>query len=275
MRGRKHTRRTSKMLTRFADVDPINAEPAIDDYIHCKLVTLEQSIKSLTNLVDKIIIHASTAKSITENISQEDGLTHDEAAAIYLYSMETGSRSLYRLLNDVLRKNNAQKLKLWFLYLKLLHTALNKLPSVQERVWRGIPKNVSASYTQGRRIIWKSVSSCSTDAGAVQAFLNQKAQNTLFSIDCKNGKIISKYSAFSEEQELILMPGTLLRVKNKPFEMNGLHLVDLEELPNPNIIKKYSVLPKIKRDLSSASSSQNKKSKYPDRESFQSKSNLV
>lgn len=39
----------SKMHSRFADVDPIDAEPAIDDYIYCKLVTLEEFIKSLIN----------------------------------------------------------------------------------------------------------------------------------------------------------------------------------------------------------------------------------
>ena len=88
------------MLTRFADVDPIDAEPAIDDYIFCKLVSLEESIQSLTKIVDQILIHTTTAKEMTGNISLEDGLTHDEAAAIYLYSMETGARSLYRVLNN-------------------------------------------------------------------------------------------------------------------------------------------------------------------------------
>lgn len=271
------------MFTRFADVDPIGDEPAIDDYIHCKLVTLEQSIKSLINFVDKIIIHTGTAKRVTKRIFLEHGLTHEEAAAIYLYSMETGLRSLYRVLNAVLRKNNAQELKPWFLYLKLLHTALNKLPSVQGQVWRGIPKNMSAHYTLERQIVWKSISSCSKDAGAVQTFLNKKEQNTLFSITCKNGKIISKYSAFPKEQEVILMPGALLRVKNNPFEMNGLHIVDLEELSNPNVTRKYNVLPQIRREASTASSStinhssstENKKCKYLDHESLQSSSTLV
>ena len=177
------------MLARFTDVDFLDGEPAIDDYIYSRLVSLEKSAKPLTNLVDGIDIHANTAKHITRTIPLEHDLTHDEAAAIYLYSMQTGLRSLYRV-----------------------HTALNKLPSIRKQVWRGVSKNVSAGYTQGMCFTWKSFLSCSTDAGVVKGFLKNEGHNTLFSIACKNGKIISKYSAFKNEPEVILMPGTRFQV---------------------------------------------------------------
>jgi len=90
------------METRFTDVDSVSSQSAINDYIFSELVSLEKAIQPISFLVDKINIHAATAKSATENISSEDELTHDEAAAVYLYSMETGPRSLYRVMNVAL-----------------------------------------------------------------------------------------------------------------------------------------------------------------------------
>jgi hypothetical protein len=236
------------MGTRFADVDSIKTQSGINDYIFSELVSLEKAIQPLAFLVDKINVHAATAKSATKDISSsEDELTHDEAAAIYLYSMETGARSLYRVMNFALRENILSRLKSWFLYLKLIHTALNKLPSQQVQVWRGFAKDVSASYRKGMRIVWSSMSSCSNDADVVKNFLDKKAHSTLFLIECKNGKSIAKYSYFPSENEVILMPGAQLKVVNNSFEFNGLHLVHLAELPNPNVQRKYSVLPAIKK----------------------------
>jgi hypothetical protein len=146
--------------------------------------------------------------------------------------------------------------------MKLIHTALNKLPSQQVKLWRGVGKDVSTGYLKGMCMTWSSISSCSNDAGVVESFLDKKSHSTLFSIDCKNGKSIAKYSAYQHEYEIILMPGTRLKVINKPFEYNGLHLVDLEELPNPNVLRKYSILPGIKKVESPSSPSPRDRKKY-------------
>jgi hypothetical protein len=226
------------MEARLADIDSINTQTAINDYIFSELVPLEKAIQPLIRIVDKIDIHAATAKRETKNISLENELTHDEAAAIYLYSMETGPRSVYRSINIALRTNASIKLKSWFLYLKLIHTALNKLPSEQVKLWRGVAKDVAKGYTKGMSVTWFIISSCSNDAGVVESFLDKEAHSTLFSIDCKNGKSITSYSAYPHEYEIILMPGTRLKIANKPLEYKGLHIVHLEELPNPNIQRK-------------------------------------
>jgi hypothetical protein len=241
------------MSIRFADIDSINTQLPINDYIFSELVSLEKAVEPLSRIVDKVNIHAAAAKLATQDILLEDGLTHDEAAAVYLYSMETGPRSVYRLVNTALQANILSRLKSWFLYLKLIHTALNKLPSQQVKLWRGIRKDVSTGYLKGMCVTWFSISSCSNDAGVVEKFLDKKAHSTLFSIDCKNGKSIAKYSASQQEYEIILMPGTRLKVINKSFEYNGLHHVGFEELPNPNALRKYSILPGIK-NLESPSS---------------------
>jgi hypothetical protein len=52
----------------------------------------------------------------------------------------------------------------------------------------------------------------------------------VFAIDATNGKDISEFSTFQEEQEVILMPGSRLRVKSKPLDFrNSLFIVHLGE----------------------------------------------
>ena len=234
------------MEVRFTDVDSVNVHTPIDDYLLSELVSLERAIQPLFSHVDQIESHGREAKRATENSSLEDELTHDEAAAIYLYSMDTGPRSVYRMVNTALRANIRNGLQPWFPYLKLIYTALNKLPSHQTKVWRGIANDVSASYWKGRSMVWFSISSCSNDLGVVERFLDKKSRSTLFSVTCKNGKSIVQYSHFPNEYEVVLVPGTRLKVASKPLEYNGLYIVDLEEMQNPNVRRKYAVLPAIK-----------------------------
>lgn len=54
---------------------------------------------------------------------------------------------------------------------------------------------------------------------------------TLFAVDPVNSKNISEYSAFPEEQEVILMPGTCVRSKSKPLNYrNHLLIVHIQEV---------------------------------------------
>ena len=57
-------------------------------------------------------------------------------AAIALYTMEWTPfyESIYHLLNTNLRDENRDALKPWFLYLKLLITALQRLPRPEGRI---------------------------------------------------------------------------------------------------------------------------------------------
>lgn len=250
------------MMTRFADIDSLSSQPPIYDYVFVELVPLEKAILPLINIVGKIKINARKAKLAMEKTNLEYGLTLDEAATLCLYSIQTGANGLYRLMNAALRANVEEKLRPWFRYLKLLHTALNKLPSVQARVWRGVGKSIGTSYRQGMSVVWFSVSSCSKDLGVVKNFLSQEAHSTLFSVTCQNGKSIARYSLFPEECEIILMPGTQLRVSGSPLEHNMLQIVDLEELQNENIWKKYAMLPAIgERNSSSLLDERQKSSK--------------
>ena len=60
-------------------------------------------------------------------------------------------------------------------------------------------------------------------------FLGKDGTRTLFSIDVKAGVDLGAYSAFKEEKEVILLPGTVLRVKSIADLGNELVIVDLEQ----------------------------------------------
>ncbi|CAF1117343.1 unnamed protein product [Adineta steineri] len=206
----------------LSELEEANQSP-IYGYQHLPLLTLEESIEKLIPLVPGITDYVSTAKKQCNRSSSL--LTNDESAAIYLYSM---SISFFSCLNEVLRAERRHTLKPWFFYLKLFITALEKLPSIRKTVWRGIPIDISSNFTDGDVHIWWSVNSCSMNPNIIQPFLGDKG--TLFIIETINGKDITMFSAFPVEQEIVLMPGTRLRVKSSSFNhIDRLFVIPLEE----------------------------------------------
>jgi hypothetical protein len=147
--------------------------------------------------------------------------------------MEWGDTSLYRVLNKALRSENRQALKIWFPYLKLFDTALDKLPTVKEVVWRGVNLDIGKRYTKDQLLKWWSVNSCSSSVTVIKNFLGNDKNSTLFLIEAVNGKKISGYTVYENEDEIILPMGTQFRVKCDALqEPNGSHIVHLIEVDN-------------------------------------------
>lgn len=174
--------------------------------------TLEEAVKSLISIVPNVKEYAYTAMQNCEKDSIP--MTDNESAAIYLYTMQT---AFFRLLNEKLRAEDRNDLKPWFRYLKLFLTALEKLPSKKVTLWRGVEGKVTGAFQGSNPIIWWGVNSCSTDVKAIEQFLANCNSATLFSIEAINGKDISFYSTFPSEKEVILIPGTYIRINSKPL----------------------------------------------------------
>ena len=219
--------------SRFLDV---GKEPKIDlgpieEYEKKPLVSLEEAVvrieKSLFNLDPRV------KTALRNSREPADGLPPNESAAIHLYTMEWPDPhpSLYTVFNQHLRSQERKSLTPWFLYLKLFLTALYKLPSFKGVIWRGVPQNLSDQYKDD--CIWWGVSSCSKSRHVTTNFIGSASERTLFMVECKNGKAINAHSHHPEEDEVILMPGTFLRVMNKSNPVAGLHLVHLQEAPPP------------------------------------------
>ncbi|CAF3971452.1 unnamed protein product [Rotaria sp. Silwood1] len=129
-------------LTKFRYTDLL-AEPIarllspIKGYEAAPLVSLEQAVTSIAIFFDCIEENVWIVKENSKTPS--DGLNQDESVAVHLYTMQFDSDpSFYQLLNLTLRGENSDNFKRWFAYLKLFMTALHKLPSHLQTVWRGV-----------------------------------------------------------------------------------------------------------------------------------------
>jgi hypothetical protein len=217
---------------RFTDIDLGNKHlPACYGYLKWKLLPLEQAVTDLRDFLPEIMRFVEYAKTHCR-FTNGDNLTMDEAAAVYLYTMEMSEdECVYRMLNHALRVEDRSRVRPWFGYLKLLHSAMSKLPNFKGSVWRGVNKDVRQSFKKDQKITWWSISSCSTSVNVISSFLGTVPQSTLFNIECSTGKSIAEYTCFPSEDEVILMPGTTFKVVSKPlYHHGGLHVVHLKEI---------------------------------------------
>ena len=140
-------------------------------------------------------------------------MTDDEAAAIMLYTQQC---CLYPLLNTTLRDHtHHDNLKAFRPYLKLLLTALNKLPLERAKVYRGMNANLHETYSQlqGQMFRWWAFSSTTPKQMKAESFMGSTGDRTLFAIDAI-GVDISAFSAFPSEKEVLILPGTCLVVES-------------------------------------------------------------
>jgi hypothetical protein len=220
-------------MERFLDADkePTQTLLPIEGYEKKPLVSLEEAVIPVKTLIHNLDTMVWTAKR--NSSKPPDGLTTDESAAIHLYTMQwpTPHFSLYVLLNQMLRSEMRDNLKPWFSYLKLFFTALYKLPSIKKTIWRGIRGNVSDQYDNDH--IWWGISSCTETMQVMERFIGRSGMRTLFMIECLNGKAIRPHSFYKTENEIVIMPGTYLRVVDKWSPSEGLYMIHLQEVTPP------------------------------------------
>ena len=217
---------------RFTDVDLENKRlPACYGYITWDLLSIDEATKDLRGLLPKIDRFVKGAKRHC-TFPNDHGLSKDEAAALYLYTMDMAvDACFYRTLNQTLRLEDRALVRPWFAYLKLLDSAVSKLDDVKGTVWRGVDQDVSKTFKKGQKVTWWSVSSCSRSVNIISTFLGEVPQSTLFNIECFSGKSIAPFTGYPNENEVILMPGTTLRVVADPLHHHGgLNIVHLREI---------------------------------------------
>ncbi|CAF2708395.1 unnamed protein product [Rotaria sp. Silwood2] len=220
-------------MNRFCDIEvSFKKLSSIYGYHAEKLVSIEKALKPIEPHIDELPRFINIAKRRC-HFPSEHGLTYDQSAAVYIYTMELGDTTLYRVLNKALRSENRQALKIWFPYLKLFDTALDKLPTVKEMVWRGVPLDIGKHFTKNKIVTWWSINSCSSSVKIIESFIDNSKNATLFLIEAVKGKRISGYTEYKNEDEVILRMGSQFRVKSDVFKQsNGsvlVHLVELDE----------------------------------------------
>ncbi|CAF1226585.1 unnamed protein product [Adineta steineri] len=219
------------MTNRFGDIDvSFKRLPPVYGYHSEELVTIEQALQPIESQIRELSRYIKIAKRHC-HFPSEHGLTKDQSAAVYIYTMEWGETTLYRVLNIALRSENRRALKIWFPYLKLFDTSLDKLPTVKGNLWRGVPLDIGKNFTKNQLVTWWSVNSCSSSVDVIKDFLGNDKNSTLFLIEGINGKKVSGYTEYENEDEIILRMGTRFRVKSNALEhSNGSHIVHLVEI---------------------------------------------
>jgi hypothetical protein len=223
-------------VRRFTDVDhePLEFLSPIGGYEEMPVVSLEDAVEKLVHLLPAVQSHAYIAKQRCKKPA--DGLTRDESASIMLYTMEWEplDKCLYVALNSALRSANRQKLKPWFLYLRLFVGGLSRLPRLRETIYRGVKLDMSNEYTTGETIIWWGFSSCTTDLSVLQSelFLGKKGARTMFTIKCESVRDIRKHSYYSSEDEMLLLAATQFKVTGC-LDQGDLRIIELKETQPP------------------------------------------
>ncbi|CAF1413856.1 unnamed protein product [Rotaria sordida] len=219
------------MMNRFGDIDvSFKRLPPVYGYHAEKLVPIEKALEPVEPQIDELPRFIKIAKRNC-HFPSEHGLSRDQSAAVYIYTMEWGDTTLYRVLNKALRSENRQALKIWFPYLKLFDTALDKLPTVKEVVWRGVSLDIGKNFIENQIVTWWSISSCSSSVKVIENFIGNGKNATLFLIEAINGKKIAGYTEYETEKEIILRIGSQFRVKSDVLKQsNGTHLVHLIEI---------------------------------------------
>jgi hypothetical protein len=151
---------------------------------------------------------------------------------------EPSSGSLYVALNQTLRSENRRRLNPWFLYLKLILTALEKLPSTLHTLYRGVQLDLGHEYPTDLTFFWWGFSSCtvSIDVLKSELFLSKTGTRTIFVIDCDSGKDISRHTMIQSKKEILLLPGCHFTVVGSFKAGNDLHVIHLKETQPPNIM---------------------------------------
>ena len=218
-------------MNRFGDIDcSFKKLPPVYGFRSAKVVSLAEALQPIESQIEELAYYIKIAKKSC-HFPNDHGLSKDQSASIYIYTMEWGETTLYRVLNEALRSENRQALKIWFPYLKLFDTALDLLPTVKEVVWRGVPLDIGKNFTKNQMFTWWSISSCSSSVNVIEQFLQSKNNSTLFLIEVVNGKKVSGYTEYEGEDEVILRIGTEFRVKADPLKRaDGSHTVHLIEI---------------------------------------------
>ena len=230
---KEHGETDQQYMLRVTDIvkEPLKTLLPIEGYENMPLVSLEEAVENLGQILPRIQNYAYVAKKQCKNPA--DNLTPDESASIMLYTMgwEPSSTCLYSILNATLRSKDRQKLKPWFLYLRLLLNALFRLPRISQTVYRGVKLDLSQQYVVGDTIEWWGFSSCTHTMMALQSelFLGKTGVRTMFAIECLNGKDISKHSYFETEDEILLLPATQFKVISC-LDQGDLKMVQLREV---------------------------------------------
>jgi len=142
------------------------------------------------------------------------------------------------VLNERLRQANRPTLQPFLPLLKLLLNALYKFPHQKGVVYRGISRAIWLRILKKGTIkTWWGFSSSSTSLKVLEshAFFGHSGERTMFHVAIETGIDIRDYSAIPNENEVLLLPGTRLKVEGI-LKANDVTIIQMTENPIDGLI---------------------------------------
>jgi hypothetical protein len=186
---------------------------------------------------------ARIAQDRLSRLPPERQLPFNEALAVVSYtydlglqSEEDGADNLYMVLNEKLRMRNGVTMRKLKPYLTYLMRGIHALPKAQGTYYRGVPKKcltvVQEKYMEGCHVHWSAFTSCTSDIDVAKNFADQGG--VIFRITVRNARNVCAYSAYVQENEVLLSPNIKLFVKSQAtLEEDGWYYVCLTEQRQP------------------------------------------
>jgi hypothetical protein len=195
--------------------------------------SFSEAVAPLLGLLPGLEVSVGQAAVFARMRGAADGLREDEVAALYLYTTES---PFYRQLNVALRHPDRKKVGPYLGYLRLFFAASSRLKEHRRSLYRGVALDLSPRYPEGRVVTWWGVSSCTPRLEVARSFLGSKGKRTLFEVVPLRAVGIRAFSAFTEEEEYVLPPGTRLRVLSSQAEKDGLCTIRMGELEGERMV---------------------------------------
>ena len=189
---------------------------AIDDIARAGVVKAEDLASGLNFAYQK------ADRLLSGNELDDNGLNRDEIATVHMYTQEDLSGkgqpdppNIYRPLNRALRNRQFDVVRVFWLYITLLQTALLKLPPAEDALYRGLanpqpPISESDLEVQiANRIanVWWAFTSTSTDRSVALGFCTT-GDRVLYTLTKSTARDVQRYSAIPVEAELLMPCGT-------------------------------------------------------------------
>ncbi|WP_405009538.1 ADP-ribosyltransferase domain-containing protein [Kitasatospora sp. NBC_01539] len=209
--------------------------PPITGVFDTALMDFRAAVSPVADLLPGLGRHVDRSYEFGKRRADETpgGLSADAISALYLYTCES---AFYREINAVLRSPDRTRVVPYLPYLRLLFAAVSQLPARTEPLWRGVSLDLRAQYPLGRTVTWWGVSSCTSEPGVARSFLGSRGRRTFFEVRPLRATGIRNFSAFTGEEEFILLPGTQLKVTDVRSERGGLCTVTLTEVEEQAVV---------------------------------------
>lgn len=205
--------RSTSQFTQIG-IKTFNPISSIDGYLNEPLVSLEEALKPVDGSIDQLSYYIKEAK-MKCCYPSDHYLSHDESAAIYIYTIQWTGRCVRDQLHGAWDSNDRYTMEPWFKYLKLFKTAFDKLPNIKTEIWQGssYDEKLKEQLNSTTLSFYTSLCSCLPSVNDITKHLKERIGKNLIVIAYQyvNGKLTTGYTA-NEWEEAMVWPGIKLEV---------------------------------------------------------------